>query len=155
MPVNPIPKGYEGVTPYLIVDGAARALEFYRDAFGAVEVMRMPGPGGKIGHAEFRIRDAHVMIADEHPEWGQKGPTTYGGSAVTLMVYVPDVDQVFAQALKAGATKVREVEDQFYGDRAGSLRDPFGHVWHLATHVEDVADDELRRRAAKAMEAMG
>jgi len=147
MTVNPVPQGYHSVTPYLVVDGAANAIDFYAKAFGAEEVMRMP-MGDRIGHAEIRIGDSHVMLADEFPDQGHRGPKSYGGTSVSLMVYLPDVDTVFARALAAGATEERAVVDQFYGDRSGTLRDPFGHCWMLATHVEDVSPEEMRRRMA-------
>lgn len=149
MPVQPIPAGYHAVTPYLIVDGAARAIEFYVRAFGAVEVMRVDAGGGKLGHAEIKIGDSTVMLADEHPEMGFKGPKAYGGTPVSLAVYVPDADATFARALSLGAKELRAVANQFYGDRSGTLVDPFGHVWNIGTHVEDVAPDELARRAAQ------
>ena len=144
--VEPIPAGYHSVTPYLMVRNAAKALAFYRDAFGADEVMRFEGQGGKVAHAEIRIGDSHVMLADEQPEQGFVGPQTLGGAGISLMLYVVDVDQTFAQALAAGATERRAVADQFYGDRVGTLVDPFGHVWSIATHREDVSQDEVRRR---------
>lgn len=145
MPVPPVPAGYHSVTPYLIVKGAARAIEFYQQAFGAVEVFRMP-MGDKIGHAEIRIGDSFVMLADEHPEMDALSPQSLGGSAVSLMVYVEDVDSVFRRALDAGATQTRPVRDQFYGDRSGNLKDPFGHTWTVATHVEDVTPEQLQER---------
>jgi len=148
--VRPIPEGHPAVSPYLIVDGADRALAFYRKAFGAKELMRHAGPDGRIGHAEIRIGDSIVMLADEHPEVGARGPRAFGGSAVRLHVYVTDVDAVARQAIAAGATVVRPVQDQFYGDRNGTLEDPFGHEWHLSTHIEDVSPAELRLRAARA-----
>jgi PhnB protein len=147
MPVKPIPDGYHAVTPYLIIDGAAQALDFYQRAFGMKEAFRMPAPGGKIGHAEMRIGDSVVMLADEFPEMGHRSPKAFGGSAVSLMVYVDNVDEVFKRALAAGAKQLRPVENQFYGDRSGMLQDPFGHVWNIATHVEDVSEEELARRA--------
>jgi len=146
MASDPIPMGYHSVTPYLIVDGAAAAIDFYRRAFGAVELLRLEAPGGKLGHAEVRIGDSPVMLADEHPDQGALGPKTLGGAAVSLMLYVVDVDAVFARALAAGAEVVRPVEDQFYGDRTGTLKDPFGHQWTVATHVEEVSNEEVRRR---------
>jgi PhnB protein len=144
--VEPIPTGYHSVTPYLMVRNAAKALAFYRDAFDAFEVMRFEGQGGKVAHAEIRIGDSHVMLADEQPEQGFVGPQTLDGAGISLMVYVVDVDKTFAQALAAGATERRPVADQFYGDRVGTLVDPFGHVWSIATHREDVSLDEVRRR---------
>jgi PhnB protein len=148
---KPVPKGYHSVTPYLIVDGAARALDFYRQVFQAKERMRMPGPGGKVGHAEFAIGDSVIMLADEHPEMGARGPRAFGGSPVTIMVYVDDVDATVQGAVAAGARLVQTVSDKFYGDRSGTIEDPFGHKWHVSTHVEDVPPDELARRAAAAM----
>jgi PhnB protein len=148
MPVPHIPDGYHAVTPYLVVDGAAQAIDFYKEAFGATEVMRMPAPGGKIGHAEIRIGNSHVMLADEHPEQGHRGPKSVGGTPVGLLVYVADVDAVFKKAISLGATETRPVENQFYGDRMGSLTDPFGHNWMISTHFEDVSPDEMERRMA-------
>ena len=148
--VNHVPEGYHSVTPYLIVDGAARAIEFYRQVFGATEVLRMDGPDGRVGHAEIRIGDSHVMLSDEHPEIGARGPRSVGGSPVSLMVYVEDVDAVVNRAVEAGARLTRPVADQFYGDRTGGLEDPFGYTWNVATHVEDVSPEEMQRRAASA-----
>ena len=147
--VQPIPTGYHTVTPYLIVRNGAKAIEFYKKTFGAVELMRFPGPNDSIMHAEVKIGDSPVMLADEMPEAGHVGPQTLGGVAVSLMVYVEDVDARFAQAVAAGATVKRPVEDQFYGDRTGTLVDPFGHVWSLGTHKEDVSMEEMQRRLAK------
>lgn len=146
--VNPVPEGYHTATPYLIVDGAAKALDFYQRVFGATERMRMPGPGGKVGHAEISIGDSVIMLADEHPEMGARGPRAYGGAAVSLHLYVPDVDAVVSKAVAAGATLLRPVEDKFYGDRMGTIEDPFGHHWNVSTHQEDVPPDEMARRAA-------
>src|SRR5262249_4065210 len=146
--VKPVPTGYHSATPYLIVDGAASALAFYKEAFGAAERMRMPGPGGKIGHAEVSIGDSVVMLADEHPEVGARGPRAYGGTPVSLHLYVPDVDTTVKKAVAAGAKLVNPVEDKFYGDRMGTVEDPFGHRWHVSTHQEDVPHEELARRAA-------
>jgi PhnB protein len=146
--VKPVPDGYHTVTPYLSIMGAAAAIDFYRRAFGATEVMRLPQPDGRIGHAELTIGDSRIMLADEFPEMDFKGPQAFGGSPVHLHLYVRDVDAVVRQAVAAGAAVVRPVQDQFYGDRTGSVRDPYGHVWHVATHKEDVPPDELRRRAA-------
>jgi PhnB protein len=148
--VKPIPEGYNGVTPYLIVDGAAQAIEFYKRAFGAVETFRMEGPEGKIGHAELKVGDSHVMLADENPAMGARGPKTVGGSPISLVLYVEDVDAVVARAVEAGAKLTREVADQFYGDRTGGVEDPFGHAWYVATHVEDVSSEEMKKRAAAA-----
>jgi len=152
MATKSIPDGYHSVTPYLIVDGAAKAIEFYTKAFGATEVMRMPMPDGRIAHAEIRIGDSHIMLADEQPATGYRGPLSIGGSPVSLMAYVDDVDRTFKQALAAGAREVRAVANQFYGDRTGVLQDPFGHVWSIATHVEDVAPEEMQRRAREWMQ---
>jgi PhnB protein len=145
---KPVPEGYHTATPYLIVDGAATALDFYKRVFGATERMRMPGPGGKVGHAEINIGDSVIMLADEHPEMGARGPRAYGGAAVSLHLYVPDVDATVKKAVVAGATLLRPVEDKFYGDRMGTIEDPFGHHWHVSTHQEDVPPDEMARRAA-------
>lgn len=148
--VQPIPAGHPAVSPYLIVDDATRALEFYKKAFGAKELMRHAGPDGRIGHAEVKIADSIIMLADEHPEINARSPKTIGGTPVSLHVYVKDVDAVARQATNAGARVVRPVQNQFYGDRSGTLEDPFGHQWHLSTHIEDVSPTELRRRAAQA-----
>ncbi|HEV3000888.1 MAG TPA: VOC family protein [Solirubrobacteraceae bacterium] len=149
--VKPIPDGYPAVMPYLHVDGASAAIDFYTRVLGATERMRMDAPGGRIGHAELQIGDAIVMLADEFPDMGVRGPKSIGGTAVTIHAYVEDVDAVFARAIEAGATEVRAVEDQFYGDRSGQFEDPFGHRWNVSTHVEDVPPDEMERRAAAAM----
>jgi PhnB protein len=149
--VKPIPDGYHNLTPYLIVDGAAKAIDFYKKVFGATEKMRMPAPGGKVGHAELTLGDSMIMLADEHPEMDHRGPHAYKGAAVSLMVYVPDVDATVKTALASGAKVVRPVENQFYGDRMGTIEDPFGHQWYVATHVEDVPQEELAKRAAAAM----
>ena len=146
--VKPIPDDYPQLVPYLCVDGASAAIDFYRAVFGAIERMRMPEPDGKLGHAEVEIGSAVIMLSDEFPALGIRAPHTIGGTPVTLSLYVEDVDKVFARAIDAGATAVRPVTDQFYGDRMGSLTDPFGHVWHIATHVEDVSPEEMQRRAA-------
>ena len=148
--VSPIPAGYHSVTPYLMVRNAVGAIAFYREAFGAEELMRFEGPPGRIAHAEVKIGDSHVMLADEHPDEGFVGPQTLGGAGASLMLYVEDVDKTFARAVAAGATVRRPVADQFYGDRVGTLTDPFGHVWTVATHKEDVSVEEAKRR----MEAM-
>ena len=146
--VKPIPDGYSRVTPYLVVDGAAEAIEFYKSVFGATERMRMDAPGGKIGHAELMFGDACLMLSDEWPEMGYRGPRALGGSPVTISLYVEDVDATVAAAVDAGAKLIQPVKDQFYGDRTGNVEDPFGHRWHLATHVEDVAPEEMQRRMA-------
>ena len=149
--VKPIPDGYPRVTPYLHVDGANAAIEFYSKVFGATERMRMPAPGGKIGHAELQIGNSVIMLADEFPDMNVRGPKAIGGTPVTVMVYVEDVDQVFDRAIKGGAKEIRPVMDQFYGDRSGEFEDPFGHRWNVATHVEDVPPDEMAKRAATVM----
>ncbi len=146
MAVKPIPDGYHTATPYLIVKGGALAIEFYRKAFGAKELMRFEAPGGKIGHAEIKIGDSPIMLADEHPEMGVVGPQTLGGTAVSILLYVDNVDARFKQAVAAGAAAMRPVQDQFYGDRSGTLKDPFGHVWTIATHKEDMTMDEVHKR---------
>jgi len=146
MPVKPIPDGYHTVTPYLIIAGAAKAIEFYKKAFGATELLRLEGPGGSIGHAEIKIGDSIIMLADEHPQMGYRGPPALGGTPVSIMLYVPNVDAQFAQAIAAGGKVTRPVVDQFYGDRSGTLTDPFGHVWTIGTHTEDVPADEIARR---------
>ena len=148
---KPIPEGHNTVSPYLIVNGAARALDFYKQAFGATELMRHGGPGGKIGHAEVKIGDTIVMLADEHPDHDAHGPGKFGGSPVGLHVYVEDVDGVVQRATAAGARIKRPVADQFYGDRNGAIEDPFGHTWHISTHIEDVSPEEMNRRMAAMM----
>ena len=148
--VKPIPDGYHSITPYLSVKGAADAIEYYKKAFGAVELFRMAAPDGKIGHAEMKIGDSPFMLADEFPEMGFVSPNTLGGSPVGMMIYVPDVDTVYKQSLAAGGQEVKPLQDQFYGDRSGTLKDPFGHVWTIATHKEDVPEEELKKRAAAA-----
>lgn len=150
--VQPIPEGYHSVTPYLIVDGAAEAIAWYGKAFGAVEVMRMPA-GDKVAHAEIRIGDSHVMLTDEWPERDKLGPKNRGGSTAVFMIYVPDADAAFARAIEAGASQVHPLENQFYGDRSGTVADPFGHEWTLATHVEDVPMEEMQRRMEEMMPA--
>lgn len=153
--VKPIPDGYPAVAPYLSIDGAEAAIEFYADVFGAKERMRMPAPGGKIGHAELQLGDSLVMLSDAFPEMGHRTAKDLGGSPVSVAVYVEDVDAVFDRAVAAGATVVRPVENQFYGDRAGSFDDPWGHRWSVATHVEDVSPDEMARRSAEMMGGAG
>lgn len=150
MAVKPTPEGYHTATPYLIVNGAARAIDFYKAAFGAAELLRFDAPDGKIGHAEIKIGDSRIMLADEHPEMGYRGPEAFGGTPVSILLYVEDVDAQFNQALGAGAKAIKAVQDQFYGDRSGTLVDPFGHMWTIATHTEDVSIEEMHKR----MEAM-
>ena len=150
MAVKSIPEGYHSVTPYLIIKGAADAIEFYKKAFGATELFRFPAPDGKIGHAEIKIGDSPIMLADEFAEMGYKGPQALGGSPVSLMIYLADVDTVFNRAVEAGASVKEAVQDKFYGDRTGTLTDPFGHVWHVATHKEDVSMEEMEERAKAA-----
>ena len=152
--VKPIPDGYHSVTPYLIIKGASDAIEFYKKAFGATELFRMEHEG-KVGHAEIKIGDSPIMLADESPEMGYVGPTTLGGTPVSLMIYVDDVDTVFNQAISSGGVELKPLQDQFYGDRSGTLKDPFGHTWHVATHKEDVAPEEMDKRMKAAMAAGG
>jgi len=152
MATKSIPDGYHSVTPYLITTGAANAIDFYKRAFGATEVMRMPSPDGTIGHAELKIGDSMIMLADEHPQMGYRSPQSLGGTGVSLMIYLDQVDEVFKRAVAAGAKELQPVKDQFYGDRSGTLQDPFGHVWTIATHVEDVPPEEMRIRAEKFMQ---
>lgn len=147
MTAKTIPDGYHTATPYLIVQGAAKAIEFYKRAFGARETMRITTPDGKVGHAEVRIGDSVIMLSDEYPEMGFLGPKTLGGSPVSLMLYVENVDELYTRAMDAGAKSLKAVADQFYGDRSGTLTDPYGHVWTLATHQEDLAPAELDKRA--------
>ena len=145
MAVNYIPDGYHTVTSYLMVDDAARALDFYRDAFGATELFRLP-MGGKLGHAEIMIGDTHLMLADEFPDMGALGPNSRGGPTASFMIYVPDADAAYDKAVKAGAKADRPLKDEFWGDRIGTVIDPFGHKWSLATHVEEVGPEEIQRR---------
>jgi PhnB protein len=145
MSVQNPPPGYHSVTPYLTVDDANGAIDFYKRAFGAVEIMRLP-MGGKIGHAEIKVGDSHIMLSDEWPDMGVLGPKTRGGPTASLMVYLSDVDSAFARAVREGARADKGVEDQFWGDRMGTVTDPFGHKWTLATHVEDVPEDEMKKR---------
>jgi PhnB protein len=143
---KPVPDGYHTVSPYLVVDDGAAALAFYSKAFGAVESYRMPGPDGKIMHAEMRIGDSPLMLSDEAPERGARSPRSYHGSPVHLFLYVPDVDAWFKRAVEAGATVVMPIENMFWGDRYGQVADPFGHTWQLATHIEDVSPEEMEKR---------
>jgi len=153
--VSYIPKDYNSVTPYLVVKGEAQAIEYYKKIFGATETIRMNGPDGKVGHAELKIGNSHIMLADENPDMGQghTSPATTGGSPVSLYVYLPDVDQVVARAAAEGAKILKPVQDQFYGDRNGFIQDPFGHLWGIATHVEDVSPKDMQERMKKMMEA--
>ncbi|MDQ3890940.1 MAG: VOC family protein [Actinomycetota bacterium] len=155
MAARPIPEGYHSVSPALAIDGAADAIDFYKQAFGATERSRMAGPEGKVAHAELEIGDSVVMLSDPFPQSTVKAPTELGGTTVGLFVYVEDVDAVFRQAVDAGATVTMELEDMFWGDRFGTLTDPYGHSWSLATHVEDVPPEEMEERAKQAMAAMG
>jgi PhnB protein len=151
--VHYIPKGYNSVTPYLVIKGAAKAIEYYKKVFGATEVVRMNGPDGRIGHAELKIGDSHIMLADEFPEMGHQGPIALGNSPVSILLYVEDVDFTVERAVADGAKILKPVADQFYGDRMGFIQDPFGHRWGVATHKEDVSPEEMEERAKKAMQA--
>jgi PhnB protein len=155
MSVKPIPDGYHSVQPYLAVDDAAKAIDWYKQALGATELFRMDGPGGTIGHAELKIGDSVVLLADPFPQASTKPPKELGGTTASLMLYVEDVDAIVNRAADAGATVTMEVADQFWGDRFGSFTDPFGHSWSIATHIEDVPPDEMERRAAEFMAAAG
>jgi PhnB protein len=149
--ISHIPKGYQAVTPYLIIKGAAQAIDYYKKVFGATELFRMDGPDGKVGHAELQIGDSHIMLADENPSMGtgHASAATIGGSPVSLYLYLPDVDAVVDRAVAEGAKILKPVQDQFYGDRSGFIQDPFGHLWGVATHVEDVSPEEMEERAKK------
>ncbi|MGP4931398.1 VOC family protein [Pseudoalteromonas nigrifaciens] len=151
MAVSAIPKGYHSITPYLIINGAQQAIDFYCAAFDAQLVMQMPMPEGGIAHAEIKIGNSHIMISDMCPNAHFKSPTELGGTPVSIMLYVDDVDTVFAKTIALGAKEIRPVHDQFYGDRAGTLQDPFGHVWTIGTHKEDINEQELRKRMADLM----
>lgn len=153
-PVKAIPDGYHAITPYLVLSNANEAISFYIRAFGAVERMRLEGPPGKVGHAELVIGDSVIMLADECPEADWKSPETLGGTSIGIHMYVEDVDARIAQAIAAGASPLRPVKEQFYGDRSGSVKDPYGYIWHLATHVEDVSPEEIGRRAEAMIKAM-
>jgi PhnB protein len=155
MAVHHIPEGYHTATPYLIVKGAAQAIEFYKQAFGAVELFRFPVPDGRLGHAEIKVGDSPIMLADEAPDMGYRGPQALGGTPVSVLLYVKDVDAQYQKAVAAGATVRKPVQDQFYGDRSGTLEDPFGHVWTLATHKEDVSPEEMQRRLEAFVKAQG
>ncbi|MFF3604988.1 VOC family protein [Streptomyces sp. NPDC002463] len=154
MAVQPIPEGYPRVTPYLCVDGAPEAIDFYVAVLGATERMRMPAPDGRIGHAELELGNGLVMLADEFPDMNFRSPKSVGGTPVTLHVYVEDVDAVFAAALARGARELSPVKNEFYGDRTGQIEDPFGHRWNISTHVEDVSPEEMEKRAEEAMRSM-
>jgi PhnB protein len=153
MAVKPVPHAAQAVTAYLIAKGAARALDFYQRAFGATEIYRLTEPGGRIGHAEFRIGGSILMLADEYPDWGALAPTSLGGTPVKLHLRVEDVDAFMKQAVAAGATELRAAKDEFFGERSGMLADPFGHHWHVSTHIEDVSPEEMQRRFTAAMSA--
>ena len=153
MAVKPIPDGYHTATPYLIISGAADAIEFYKKALGAKEMVRMDAPGGKIGHAEIQIGDSMIMLSDENPDMGAQSAQTLGGSPISIVLYVQNVDAAFETAVKQGATPVRPLENQFYGDRAGTVADPFGLQWHLHQHIEDVTPEQMEQRAAAAANA--
>ena len=148
MAVKAVPEGYHNITPYLVIKGAAQAIDFYKKTFGATEIMRMNDPSGRIGHAELKIGDSHIMLADEYPEMKFRSPEAYGGSPVSLLLYVSDVDATVELAARNGARLEREVKDQFYGDRMGTIVDPFGHIWSIATHKEDVSPEEMKKRMA-------
>jgi PhnB protein len=154
MPTKPVPEGYHTVSAYLAVDDAERAIEYYTKAFGAKEVVRMSAPGGKIGHAELEIGDSRIMLSDPFPQASTRPPKDLGGTSASVFMYVEDVDALVKQATDAGATVTMEVADQFWGDRFGTITDPFGHVWSIATHVEDVPPEEMERRAREAMAGM-
>jgi len=151
--VSYIPKGYSTITPYLVIKGAAKAIDYYKKVFGATVVVRMDGPNGQVGHAELQIGDSRIMLADENPQLGYRSAESIGASPVSLYVYLPDCDKVVAQAVAEGAKILKPVQDQFYGDRSGFLQDPFGHLWGIATHKEDVSPQEMDERARKAMQA--
>ena len=151
--VNYIPKGYNTITPYLVIKGAAKAIEYYKNVFGATIVERMDGPDGRVGHAELQIGDSRIMLADENPQMGNRSAESIGASPVSLYVYLPDADKVVAKAAAEGAKILKPVEDQFYGDRSGFIQDPFGHLWGVATHREDVSPEEMKERMKKVMQA--
>ena len=146
--VRPIPEGYHSVTPYLICDGAAKAIEFYKKAFGTVEVVRMAMPNGKLGHAEIKIGDSYINLADEHPESGVRSPKSYGGSPISVLLYVENTDATVAQCVSTGGTITRPIKDEFYGDRAATVVDPFGHTWYIHSHIKDVTPEEMKKAHA-------
>ena len=153
MTIKSIPDGYHAVTPYLIIKGAARAIDFYKRVFGATVSVRMDGPDGKVGHAELKIGDSIVMLADEFPNMGHRSPESLGGTGVSLLLYVDHVDETFKRATSEGGKELQPIRNQFYGDRSGTVQDPFGHVWTIATHVEDVSPEEMKRRSEEYMKA--
>lgn len=155
MTVKAQPDGYHSITPYLITHDAAAAIEFYVKAFGATELMRLPGPNGKVMHAEIKVGDSPIMLADEFPEMGIRSAKSFGGSPVSILIYTEDVDAMFAQAIAAGAIEKKPLADQFYGDRSGTIEDPFGHSWTIATHTEDISPEEIDRRFQEMMKQMG
>lgn len=155
MQVKPVPDGYYSVTPYLIVDDGNAAVEFYKNAFDATELMKIGTPDGKVGHAEIKIGNAPVMLADEYPDMGFRSPKTIGGAGVSMLIYTENVDQMFEQAIANGAKVISEVKNQFYGDRTGTLEDPFGHVWTIATHIEDLSEDEMMKRSEQQLKEQG
>jgi PhnB protein len=155
MTVKAQPDGYHSITPYLVTHDAAAAIDFYKKAFGATELMRLPGPGGKVMHAEIKIGDSPIMLADEFPEMGIRSAKSFGGSPVSILIYTEDVDAMFAQAIAAGGTEKKPLADQFYGDRSGTIEDPFGHSWTIASHTEDVSPEEINRRFQEMMKHMG
>lgn len=155
MAAKPIPEGYSSVTPYLAVHDAAAAISFYKKAFNAVEIMRMEGPNQKIGHAEIKIGDSHIMLADECSEREIQSPKKLGGAGISIVLYVDNVNTLYPQAIAAGGKELRPLQDQFYGDRSGTLKDPFGHVWTVSTHIADYSEQEIRERAAAAMKHAG
>ena len=155
MAVNPIPEGYHSLQIYLAVEDAAKAIDFYKQAFGAEEAIRMPGPDGKVAHAELQIGDSKLMLSDPFPQSNVRPPSERGGSTASVFMYVDDVDATFEQAQRAGATVVSELEDMFWGDRFGTVADPFGHVWAMATHKEDLSEEEMAERSKAAMAEMG
>jgi PhnB protein len=155
MTVKAQPDGYHSITPYLVTHDGAAAIEFYKKAFGATELMRLPGPGGKLMHAEIKIGDSPIMLADEFPEMGIRSAKSFGGSPVSIMIYTEDVDSMFAQAIAAGGIEKKPLADQFYGDRSGTIEDPFGHSWTIASHTEDVSPEEINRRFQEMVKQMG